>query len=278
MNDPAPDPANSSVTAATPTGVNLDGVESSVFAYLKEKWWIVGLFLIATIGVLFINYVLAIIVVAIGLTILRRQYENNLFGAFARSNNFSYARRGDVLGEQGIIFSVGHTKKFSDVVTGMYKNWTFHLFLYTYTVGYGKNSQTYHRGVMEVDFMTRLPAFVLRRHAFLEAIDTEGESLRAGGYNATLSLEGDFDKHFRVHIVRDTEIDVLEILTPDVMEMLIKLDKYEIEMTRAGTFYIYTRSYIDNKQDLVEIYTILQAIATKIGTYAQRQEELHPST
>jgi hypothetical protein len=198
-------------------------------------------------------------------------YENDLFKAFATTNGFSFVKKGQLINQTGLIFNIGRGQRYEDVVTGSYQGHPLLLFIYRYTIGYGRNSHTFHRGVMSINFGTRLPAFVLRRHhlAFLEE---EGESLKSRGYTEKINLEGDFNKHFQVFIRPTTQDDVLCVLTPDIMEMLIGLDKYEVEMTDNGDLNVYSRSYITKKQGLIDIFKIIEAIAPKIGDYANRQK------
>ena len=62
------------------------------------------------------------------------------------------------------------------------------------------------------------------------------------------------------------------------MEMLIGLDKYEVEMAENGNLYVYCPDYITKKQSLIDIYQIIEAITPKIGRYAVRQKTLGQTT
>lgn len=257
-----------------PSNVNLDDVDSGLAAFLKRKWLIITILTAVAIVFFFVVPFLGILIIIVAPAVLQRQYENNLFKAFAVSNHFSYSKSGAPEYRDGLVFSLGHSQHFSDIVSGTYQQWPFSLCLFTYTIGYGKGSQTFNRAVMALNFQTQLPAFVLKRHSLLASLNDEGESMRMAGYAEKLDLEGDFDKYFRVYLVPNTQVEVLSILTPDVMQLLLGLDKYEIELTRNGTFYVYSHTYINKKQNLVEIYTILQSITAKIGAYAAREASL----
>jgi hypothetical protein len=67
----------------------------------------------------------------------------------------------------------------------------------------------------------------------------------------------------------------LSILTPDVMQILIGLDKYELELTDNGIFYVYCHGYITKKQALIDIYKIVEAVTPRIGRYATREQVLN---
>lgn len=265
------------------SSVIFDGIEASLGSYLLKKWWkillslLVSILLIIGLAMFTDKAIFGIAPFIIYLGILQSKYENSLFKAFALMNGYQYKDAGGVDNPNGILFNTGHDHHYSDVVSGPYKIWHFLLFICSYTTGYGKNSRDYHRGVMCVDFGIALPSFLLRRHKLLGMLDNEGESLSQNGYTQKLSLEGDFDKHFQVHIKSDNEINVLSLLTPDVMQSLLPLDDYELEMADNGIFYIYTKSYINKKMELIEIYKILDSIAFQIGQYAERQKKLNAS-
>ena len=272
---PAAQPAPAAPTPAgtgTPGNIQLDGVESSFGDFLVKRWWVILLLLIGCGIIARFAPGWGIVLFFIALGVLKRLYENNLFQAFAKANNYTYQKKGSLPDQTGLIFFIGHSRKYSDIVSGMYRSWTFWLFMYTYTIGYGRNSQTYNRAVMAVNFNVALPAFVLRRHKLFQILEEEGESFKSNGYTEKVNLEGDFSEHFQVYIKPNSQVDVLSILSPDVMEMLKGLDKYEIEMAANGVFYIYCHGYITKKQSLIDVYTIVEAIAAKIGRYASREQ------
>lgn len=106
----------------------------------------------------------------------------------------------------------------------------------------------------------------------------EGESLKSSGYTEKIELEGDFSDHFQVYIILNSQIEVLTILTPDIMEILKALDKYEVELTNAGMLYVYCRGYITKKQSLLDLYKIIESVTVSIGRYALRQKQLHQNS
>jgi hypothetical protein len=253
---------------------NLDNVEGGYAEYLGKRWWLIILLLIVSGAVIYVSPPYGIVIFIIGISAMKYFYENALFKAFAVTNNFSYQKKGSLDNQTGLLFNIGHGTKFHDIVIGTYKNWPFKLFMYVYTIGYGRGSHTYHRAVMSIDFNTSSPTFVLRHHRVIQLFEEEGESLKSNNYTQEVNLEGDFSKHLKVYIKPGTQDEVLSILTPDVMQMLIGLDKYELELTAAGVLYIYSHDYITKKQDLIDIYSIIEAVSPKIATDVYRKETL----
>ena len=255
-----------------------NGVDSSVGVYLLKFSWLIIISLVVMIATFYFTHsILGFVLPLIVLGVLKTKYENSLFATFASVNNYSYSKNGSPTSDlDGLIFSIGHSQKSTDIVSGMYKNWNFNLFVYNYTIGSGKNQEKISRAVLNVDFDTTLPAFILRRHRnLISALDNEGESLKTYGYTEKISLEGDFDQHFAVYIRPGSQDNVLSVLTPDVMQILLGLDKYEIELTSAGNFYIYAKKYIENVEALIDAYKILEAVTKPIGLYASVQKDLH---
>ena len=265
-----PQPAQA--TNQLPDNITLDNVAAGYTSFILKHWWLAGIILIVSIVIAIKLLVVGIFILMIALIVSQTLYEKSLFKAFANSNHFDFQKKADLTNQTGLIFTIGHAREFSDIVSGRYADSTFMLFLYEYTIGYGRSSQSFHRAVMSIKYNQPLPAFVLRRHSFFQILEEEGESLRSHGYTEKINLEGDFNRHFQVFIRPDSQIDVLSILTPDVMQMLIGLDKYEIEATQEGNFYIYCKNYISKKQQLVDVYKILETVKSKIDSYVNREE------
>lgn len=273
-------PPSTASQQATPNSStpDLSHIESGYLSYLKKRWWAVIIIVLLALVIGVVNIIFGIVIVAIAITYTKLFYDNELFKSFAVSNNFSYQKKGSLENQNGLPFSVGWGHQFKDIVSGTYAQWPFQLFVYIYRIGAGRSQRTYHRAVMSVNYSTQMPAFVLRKHSFLGLVEEEGESLRSHGYTSEVSLEGDFSNHMRLYIRPNTQDDVLSIVTPDVMEILLKLEKFEIELTDTGVLYIYYHGYISNKQDLVDTYSILEALTTKISRYVNRQRELRSTS
>jgi len=259
-------------------GINLDDVESGYTIFLRKRWWFVLILALVSVGLGFISppYGIALFIIVIASS--RYFYENDLFHAFADTNHFNYQKKGQLVGQTGLIFNIGHGIKFKDIVSGVYQDHPLLLFIYDYTIGYGKGSHSYHRAVISINFGKSLPAFTLRRHRILQILDEEGESLRSKGFTEKVNLEGDFNKHFQVFIRPNTQDDVLSVLTPDIMEMLIGLDKYEVEATDNGDLNVYSSSYITKKQGLIDVFNVIKALSPKIGNFVSRQKAISNAT
>jgi len=254
--------------------LNLDKVPATLTAYIISKFIFALIIVVIAVASSIVNPLLGIIILGTSLLVAKSLYEKSLFKAFAVSNNFDFQSNGIVPPQTGHLFFIGNSNKIYDVISGTYANRNFLLFLYTYDIGYGRNRQSYHRVVLTVSYGVNLPTFILRRTKTHALINDEGDKIKANGYTEKLNLEGDFNKNFDVFIPQNSEQDVLTILTPDIMQLLLPLNKYELELTPNGDFYLYTFKFITNKKELVEIYKIFEAISIKIGNQAELQKNL----
>jgi hypothetical protein len=205
-------------------------------------------------------------------------YPLDIFWTFAATNNFQFIEDGIVDGQTGYIFSIGFGSEFTDIVFGIYRYWQFCAFIYEYSLTQDEDSRRFSRTVLVINFEYELPSFVLRKHVLLQVFENENESLQLNGYTEIIHLEANVDKYFRVHINADTQIEVLSILTPDVMELVLELNKFEIELTLDGKLYVYNHKVLKSKQRLQDTFSIVASLVPKIEAYSARQAETHGAT
>jgi hypothetical protein len=123
----------------------------------------------------------------------------------------------------------GHNPKCGDGASGTINSLPFKLFNYQYSIGSGKNEQTFTSTVVLLEMLkVDLPHILLR--------PTKGlASDPPPNLTQQLRLEGDFNKYFRVFGQKGDEINQLTILTPDLMQFLISSDiDYDIELYPLG--------------------------------------------
>ncbi|GAA2534999.1 hypothetical protein GCM10009860_14200 [Microbacterium mitrae] len=137
--------------------------------------------------------------------------------AFARANDLTYVGR-HTDKYNGMLFDVGGGRLHTSVLrTNTVRPVEFGN--YQYTTGSGKSQQTHHWGYVAVRLENLLPHIVL---------DAEGNNGFFGSNlpiridrDQHLSLEGDFDRYFRLYCPQGYERDALYLFTPDVMVRFI---------------------------------------------------------
>ncbi|BAJ74517.1 hypothetical protein MTES_1553 [Microbacterium testaceum StLB037] len=113
----------------------------------------------------------------------------------------------------GSIFQRGSGRTAVDVLRGREPRFV-EVGNYHYTVSNGKNQTTVRWGYIAIKLNVPLPHIVL---------DASGNNISLGTFDRDqhLSLEGDFDRYFRLYCPQGYERDALYLFTPDVMARFI---------------------------------------------------------
>ena len=137
---------------------------------------------------------------------------------FARDVGMEYVPAVPAPGLPGVIFGIGSGRVASDILRGHRPRFV-EVGNHTYTMSNGKNTTTMRWGYIAIRLDVPLP------HIVLDATANDGlfgSNLPASwGRAQQLSLEGDFDRHFRLFCPRGYERDALYLFTPDVMARFI---------------------------------------------------------
>lgn len=256
----------------SPSTEQVTNVYKSVAAYFfkehSSRTWLIFALSIIMEGLVFIGsfaagtgsftaiarFIAIVIPVALVVAIWRvwARMQKLFFNELAASLGFSYAPRGDMSTVSGHLFSKGHNRKMTNVLTGMYQGKPIRLYDYRYTIGSGKNEQTFYYVVGEVSIDGTLPHLIVEPRTFFSSPFTP-TGLKA------LSLEGDFNKHFNVYATEGKEIEALQVLQPDTMAAL--LDDYKelgFECFGAKTYLYRNGMLADNRDAVLSLLALLE--------------------
>lgn len=163
-----------------------------------------------------------------------RAFKNGVWERFALVNNWPINAELDPATLIPLSLQFGHDQTYSPVITAALGDANADMFVYRTTTGSGKSQQTYVFTLARVMLPTALP------HMLLLAKGNMWGGLRQEFENhETLSLEGDFNDYFTLQIEKGQEVNVLEILTPDVMQSLVSLSqKEDIEIMADSLYFI----------------------------------------
>lgn len=192
-------------------------VYKNVWNRVKAKWqfWVV-----LAAAVIFLPYLILIIFV-LSFIVIQLNVRSSFWKQLAKVNGWQYKdisplktfRIGRIppVEESGIMFKQGNRRAISNETEGVIEGRHFRFFNYQFSVGYGKNSRTYHYTVFAFKFDGLFPHLYLNNKNNVWSINA-GEKI---------PLPVEFEKEFSLSAPRKYEIEALEIFTPDVLAKLL---------------------------------------------------------
>ena len=160
---------------------------------------------------------------------------------FAAQNGFTFAPSYPDPRHPGSIFQQGSERTATDeIVEASRRELT--IGNYSYLVG-GRHKTRHDWGYLAIRLERALPHMVLdsRRNNHLFGVTNLPTDFRR---DQTLSLEGDFDRHFRLYCPREYERDALYVFTPDLMALLIdEAAPYDVEIVDDWLFVYSPRPF-----------------------------------
>lgn len=218
----------------------------------------------------------ALVVAGVGVLIwagVRRAREIRYrLDGFARANGMSYVPRVANPALPGMIFGIGSGRLAKDLVRGQSPR---HVEFgnYQYTVKSGKHSTTYKWGYVAVKLDVPLPNIVL------DALGNNavfGSNLPASFHKEqALSLEGDFDRYFRLYCPAGYERDALYLFTPDIMARFIdNAAQLDVEIVDDWMF-LYTKRQVSTLDPATWawLFGAVGALMTKFDQWARWRDE-----
>ncbi len=163
----------------------------------------------------------------------------------------------------GNLFKIGHSQQIKNVIIGSYNNLPIKIFNYYFLTGQGKNQRSFNYTIFEVETKSRIPDLVLLKND----LSSFGSLNTLTSGKEKLNLEGDFNKYFKLYILKDFQIEALQIFTPDVMAELI--DKFKnVDMNieiNENKIYIFYEKLISKKDEILLSYNLIQKFSEKFA-------------
>lgn len=163
----------------------------------------------------------------------------------ASKYKWQYSPSKEVTEEKALLFSKGHFIKAQHEIKGEHKGQPFSIFVYTYSVGSGKYKTVYSFTVFEIKFTGTFP------HIYLNYKDDRYSNVPSflSSY-AKISLPLEFENKFKLYCPKEYEIETLEILTPNILSLLLDSEwDHDMEFV-DGELIIYRKLRFDNFQQL----------------------------
>ncbi len=142
----------------------------------------------------------------------------------AAALHYEYKGHGDPSTLSGKIFQIGEQQSMTDVLVGVCENFPLRLFTYRFTIREkvvedGKRRDRMHPFVysfFEIEFPSDLPSVAI----VSKNID-RNHILSALALEETVRLEGSFNDSFYTYVEKGKQMEIRQILTPDVMVHLM---------------------------------------------------------
>ena len=171
----------------------------------------------------------------------------------AEAIGFTYVGNASYQSVSGTFFSRGHSPRLSNALTGTHKEHPCRIYEYQYTEGSGKNSHTYTYTVFEMAYSSSLPHVLINASSLFTPLKME-----------RVELEGDFDKSFSVYVDQGKQMEVREILQPDVMQDLIaSFEGFGMEMSGSNV-YVFRKDTITNRTAFLALIALVDKLFDEI--------------
>ncbi len=247
-------------------------------ADLSIKDYIAKHYLIAFFIVLLFIWALWMLITSIGpyatifilllIPLLQYKYfksrsEDAFIKNFAEKNKYSYQAHAENLFETATTYlKIGHGQYIDNIISGTHGGFPLRIFTYHTTVGENKNAETIRFTVFELEFVGSTLNILIdaRKHPYPKSLLDHQK----------LQLEGNFNDHFDLYISKGFHLETLQILTPDIMEILLDTSKHFSLEFIHNKLYIYADTELSNSVDMVYMYEFSHSILRKLAPVLAR--------
>jgi len=193
---------------------------------------------------------------------LSSKARHEMVAQIAQSFGYTYQKTASMSDVSGAIFTQGHSRNITDVMAGMYRDLPIRFYTYSYTVQEGKHSHTYHDVVCELTYSSPLPHMVLLAQNFFGNGDVGFFS--GLGSLQKAQLEGGFDEHFKLYVDPGAQIELREVLQPDVMQDLIdRFHDDDLEI-HGNKIYLLQHGLLMTRDRYVTLRTLADSLIDKL--------------
>jgi len=191
---------------------------------------------------------------------------------FAKANNLSFNISADGPSYSGMIFNIGNSRQAEDILGSKSADFIFEIANYNYTETHGSDESRYtdrhNYGYIMVDLNKKLPHMVLDAKSNNVSVFKQSISNLPTTFDKAqvLSLEGDFDKYFKLYAPKEYERDALYILSPDLMAVLIDHSgQFDVEIVDDKMF-VYSSTYFNfsDIESVKKLFKIIEIVGKKI--------------
>jgi flagellar biosynthesis protein FliQ len=258
----------------------LDKMHHSGWHVFKNafKGYIIAVFLIVTaisIGLVFTpaDQLSIIVIILYGglMTAKINSYKNEIWQEFATINGWATAKKISSPDFLPPSTNYGHSQSYGVVVKSRLGSINCDIYTYDTTTGEGKYQTTHYFTIACVPLPDKASHIILNSKKDKADIHTKFPNYEP------LKLEGNFNDYFNLLLPKGQEIDVLALITPDVMQTLINSNSDEdIEINDQWLYFILRsdKRDTDSVKRLIESVEALSAQITQNITLSRPQQSV----
>lgn len=158
----------------------------------------------------------------------------------------------------------GYDQNFSSAITVLLGNASADFVEYWTVIGGGKSRQELHFTIARVILPESLPHILLRAKKNKSELGKDFDELEA------LQLEGDFNDYFTLQVEKGQEVNVLEVLTPDIMQTLVSYDRHEDIEIIGNNLYFIVSGDARNAAGIRQLVESVASLSGQIIAYVQQ--------
>jgi hypothetical protein len=160
-------------------------------------------------------------------------FQDGLWEEFAIINDWPLDAVSDPFTLIPLSLQFGYDQAYSSAITAQLGVVSTDMVVYVTTVDEGRAQRHYSFTVARIQLPAALPHILLRAKGDRVNIQQDFAD------HEMLQLEGDFGDYFTLQIEKGQEVNVLEVITPDVMQTLVDYSQHEdIEIADDNLYFI----------------------------------------
>ncbi len=181
----------------------------------------------------------------------------------AEKYTWKYEHSKNTVSEKGLLFNIGNPEPVQNCIVGNHNGQKIQIFEYSYILTQGKSKIHFDFTVFEISFSGTFP------HLYLNYKKDWYSNYPTNTKLAKISLPTEFEEIFKIYAPKEYEIEILEILTPEILQVLIDNGwDYDMEFV-DGELIIYKnikfQSFEDMDRDLTKVRKLIDTLSPRLN-------------
>jgi hypothetical protein len=195
---------------------------------------------------------------------------------FALDNGLAYVKEIANPRRSGVIFGAGSNRRAFDVLST--DDGSFEMGNFQYAGNWKRERALRRFGYFRIHLPERLPNIVLESRRNRRSFGRSNLPWQFSS-SQTLSLEGDFDRYFTLHVPAGYELDALYLFTPDLMALFVdRAADFDVEIVDEWLYVYSPKPFRMLEQGTYDrLFAILDTVGRKTLDRAARYTDGRPT-